>query len=79
MKTSLIIDDRVFEEAKKEASKSGRSLSEVISHWAALGRDVWRENKRQPAKKFKPVDLGKEKIDLTNRKDWMEDLEDDRT
>jgi hypothetical protein len=77
MKTSLILDDRVFEEAKKEASKSGRSLSDIVSQWAAMGRDVWRQKKLQNAKKFKALDLGLEKIDLTNRKEWMEDLEDD--
>jgi hypothetical protein len=79
MKTSLIIDDRVFEEAKKEASKSGRSLSEIISQWAALGREVWRQKKRQNLKKFKALNLGREKIDLTSRKEWMEDLGDDRS
>lgn len=78
MKTSLIIDDVVFEEAKREASKSGRSISEIISHWATLGREIWRQKKAIPHKKFKPLDLGLEKIDLTNRKEWMEDLDDDR-
>lgn len=79
MKTSLILDDRVFEEAKKEASKSGRSLSEVVSQWAALGREVWRQKKVKNTPKFKPLDLGSEKIDLTSRKEWMEDLDDDST
>ena len=78
MKTSIILDDRVFEEAKKEASRSGRSLSEIISQWASLGREVWKNKKAQP-NKFKPLDLGVEKIDLTSRKEWMEDLDDDRT
>lgn len=79
MKTSLILDDRVFEEAKKEATKSGRSISEIVSQWAALGRDVWRQRKSQSAKTFKPLNLGAEKIDLTTRKEWMETLDDDRT
>ena len=79
MKTSLILDDRVFEEAKKEAHKSGRSLSEVISQWAALGREVWKSKKALSPKKFKPLDLGTEKVDLASRKEWMEDLDDDRT
>lgn len=79
MKTSLILDDRVFEDAKKEAHKTGKAISEIISHWAALGRDIWRQKKNQPTKKFKPLNLGAEKIDLTNRKEWMEDLEDDGT
>ncbi len=79
MKTSLIIDDRVFADAKKESLKTGKAVSEVISQWAAIGRDVWRKSKTQPAKKFVPIDLGTEKVDLTNRKEWMEDLDDDRT
>ena len=79
MKTSLILDDRVFEEAKKESSKTGRSISEIVSQWAALGREVWKQSKNKTAKKFKPANLGKEQVDLTNRKEWMEDLDDDRT
>lgn len=79
MKTSLILDDRVFEEAKKEANKSGNSISEIISQWAALGREVWKQKKMKNVKKFKPLDLGEEKVDLTNRKEWMEDLDDDRS
>ena len=63
MKTSLIIEDRVFEEAKKEAIKSGSSISEIISQWAALWRDLWRQQKASPRKKFKPLNLGQEKID----------------
>jgi hypothetical protein len=79
MKTSLILDDRVFQEAKKEANKSGRSISEIVSQWAALGREVWRQKKSHSSKSFEPLELGPEKIDLTNRKEWMETLDDDRT
>ena len=78
MKTSLILDDRVFAEAKKEAQKTGQSLSEVVSQWAALGREVWKQKKREKYRKFKPLDLGPERVDLDDRKQWMEDLEDDR-
>ena len=77
MKTSLILDDRVFEDAKKESHKTGRAISEIISSWASLGRDVWRQKKVKVSKSFKPLNLGKEKMDLTNRKDWMGDLDDD--
>ena len=76
MKTSLILDDRVFEEAKKESSKTGRSISAIVSQWAAMGRDLWKQKKGQTVKTFKPLNLGTEKIDLTNRKEWMEDLDD---
>lgn len=78
MKTSLVIDDRVFEEAKKEADKSGRTISEVISKWAQLGREVWKQNqKNQKMKEFKAKDLGVPQVDLSSRKDWMEELERD--
>ena len=77
MKTSLILDDRVFEDAKKESHKTGRAISEIISSWASLGRDVWRQKKGKVSKSFKPLNLGVEKVDLTNRKDWMGELDDD--
>ena len=77
MKTSLIIDDRVYEDAKKESASTGRSLSEVISQWTALGRDLWKKQKRK-ASSFKPVNMGEQKIDLSSRKEWMETLDDDR-
>lgn len=77
MKTSLILDDRVFEDAKKESHKTGRAISEIISSWASLGRDVWRQKKGKAPKPFKPLNLGQEKVDLTNRKDWMGELDDD--
>lgn len=78
MKTSLIIDDRVFEDAKKEAGKSGKTISEVISKWAQVGREVDKQNrKKQRPKEFKAKDLGAPQIDLSSRKDWMEELERD--
>ncbi len=77
MKTSLILDDRVFEDAKKESHKTGKAISEIISSWASLGRDVWRQKKGKASKPFQPLNLGEEKIDLTNRKDWMGELDDD--
>ncbi len=79
MKTSLIIDDRVFEEAKKESVKTGKSVSEIISAWAAIGRDQWRKLKGKKTKTFKPIDLGQQKLDLNSRKEWMEELDDDRS
>ena len=77
MKISLILDDRVFEDAKKESHKTGKAISEIISSWASLGRDVWRQKKGKTSKSFQPLNLGEEKIDLTNRKDWMGELDDD--
>ena len=77
MKTSLIIDDKVFLDAKKEAAQSGLSISEVISKWALLGRDFWKKSvKNKPVKKFQPQKLGQLKIDLTERSHWMDTLDD---
>lgn len=74
MKTSLIIEDEIFESAKQEAMKSGKTLSEVISYWARKGRDVLKQNRKKKVE-FKPVDLGGDaRIDLTKRGEWMEDL-----
>ncbi len=78
MKTSLIIDDKVFQEAKKEASQTGKTVSEVISIWARVGREEWMKQKREKAKEFVPVNLGAPQLDLSNRKNWMEELENDR-
>ncbi|MFN8944210.1 MAG: hypothetical protein ACK5WZ_06260 [Pseudobdellovibrionaceae bacterium] len=78
MKTSLIIDDKIFEDAKNEADKTGKTISEVISKWAHVGREFWKkEQKNKHVKQFKPRSLGKPMIDLTNRKNWMEELEND--
>lgn len=78
MKTSLVIDDRVFEDAKREADKSGKTISEVISKWAQVGRDAFKQaHKNQLPKEFKAKDLGVPQIDLSSRKDWMEELERD--
>jgi hypothetical protein len=78
MKTSLVIDDKVFQEAKKEADATGKTISEVISLWARVGREEWMKRKREKGKEFKPVNLGEIQVDLSNRKNWMEELEDDR-
>lgn len=75
MKTSLIIENELFESAKKEAIKTGKTLSEVISLWTRKGRDSL---KQEPTKRkiFTPIDLGGDSlIDLTKRRDWIETLE----
>jgi hypothetical protein len=78
MKTSLIIDDKIFEDAKKESDKTGKTISEIISNWAQIGREFWKKEKKiKKVKEFKALSLGKPMIDLTNRKNWMEELEND--
>lgn len=76
MKTSLILSNRIFQEAKKEAQKTGQSISQIINSWADLGREIWATQKKKSTKKFKPVSLGEEKTDITNRRDWMDSLDD---
>ncbi len=78
MKTSLISDDKLFNDAKTEATKSGLTISEIITLWATFGKEVWKAQSAKKKKSFKPVNLGPEKVDLTNRKEWMESLDDDR-
>ncbi|MBI2026842.1 MAG: hypothetical protein HYS98_03425 [Deltaproteobacteria bacterium] len=76
MKTSLKIDDSVFQEAKKASLQSGKTVSEIINQWASLGRQVWKKQSTQRSKKkFTPVDLGQQLIDVSNRKSWMAVLE----
>lgn len=76
MKTSLNLDDEVFSDAKKEALRRGVTVSEIISEWARAGREHLAHSRRKK-KEFKPVDLGAAQIDLSNRRNWMEALEND--
>ena len=79
MKTSLVLAESLYKEAKRYALEHGLTLSEVISRWAELGRGVaTAAQKSQVRKEFKPRSLGKPKLDLTSREFWMEALEDDR-
>ena len=73
MKTSLNLDDFLLREAKKEAAITGKTVSEIVSFWANRGREFFK--KKSGKKKFKPLSLGKQNIDLDERKSWMEELE----
>lgn len=77
MKTSLNLDDGLYEDAKHEALRSGRSLSETITAWARLGRNVERSRaKKRP--KLAPVDLGRPLMNIDSRDAVMDSLDDDR-
>ncbi|MBI5139644.1 hypothetical protein HZA26_03495 [Candidatus Nomurabacteria bacterium] len=78
MKTSLLIDDKIFYEAKKQALQIGKTVSEIISLWARVGHEEWMKRKQKKRKEFKAVNLCEQRVDLSNRKNWMEELEDDR-
>ncbi|MBI1869565.1 MAG: hypothetical protein HYS07_00050 [Chlamydiae bacterium] len=79
MKTSLIIEDRLFRAAQKEAHREGKTLSETISFWARVGWESLRRSKHHPRHPVKPVDLGgPSSINLKSRRDWMDLLDHDR-
>ncbi len=76
MKTSLIVDDSLFRDAKKEAEKEKKTLSEVLSHWARIGRDVLKKTKKAGQAPLKSIDLGgPAAVDLNSRRDWMDTLD----
>lgn len=77
VKTSLLIDDSVFNAAKKEASATGKTVSEVISFWARIGREQWLKREAVKTKDFRPVDLGTPLMDISSRRNWQEALEGD--
>jgi hypothetical protein len=77
LKTSLVIDEALYQAAKREALRIKTSISTVISLWARQGRDKMRKEKKN--NRFEPVDLGgRSSIDLSRRKDWLEYIEDVR-
>ena len=75
MKTSLVIDDRLYAEAQREARATGKTLSETISEWARLGRRVAKEQRKKKRGHYSPVNLGSPQLDLTSRRDWMDLLD----
>lgn len=75
MKTSLNIDDAVFKAAQRETLKNKRTLSEIISEWARLGRYAVLKRKNKPSK-IKTVNLGgPARFDLNSRRNWMDFLD----
>jgi len=76
MKTSLVIEDSLFREAEKHAQREKKTLSEVISYWARLGRDLLRQQKKARGKKLCSLDLGgPASIDINSRREWMDLLD----
>jgi hypothetical protein len=75
MKTSLNIEDSLFEAAKKEAERTGKTLSETISTWAREGRRLVARQQRE-RRPTPPVDLGgSATVDINSRRDWMDALD----
>lgn len=76
MKTSLIIDDRVFQTAKREAERRGQTVSQIISDWARIGLETLKKATKSRRKALKSVSLGgPAAIDLSSRRDWMDSLD----
>lgn len=76
MKTSLVIEDNLFQAAQKEAQKKKKTLSEIISFWARVGRQFLAKQKKSKMKTIKAVDLGGPSLlDINSRRDWMDTLE----
>lgn len=78
MKTSLNIDDAVYEDARKVSQKTGRTLSDTISDWARIGRNVERSRKRKRPT-LEPVDLGRSLLNIDSRSTLADIFDDDRT
>lgn len=76
MKTSLIIEDSIYDRAKLLALKTGKNISEVISMWARIGMEVSANKKPSKNPVLQTVDLGNTvNIDLSSRRDWMDTLD----
>lgn len=76
MKTSLIIEDSLYHQAKSFALKTGMTISEVISSWARVGMERSRERKKVDLGSLKAVDLGEPLIgELHSRRDWIDLLD----
>jgi hypothetical protein len=76
MRTSLNIEDRLMEAAKREAEKNKQTISETITRWARYGYEALRKQKHQKTPRLRTVDLGgPAKIDLNSRRDWLDQLD----
>lgn len=76
MKTSLVLEDSLYNKAKQAALKTGKSISEIISLWARIGMEASNTKKRSKNPILNTVDLGDTSlIDLSSRRDWMDSLD----
>lgn len=76
MKTSLNIENSLFEIAQKEAQKNKKTLSETITHWARVGWETLKKQKRNQKPKLTFLNLGGPTlIDINCRRDWMDVLD----
>jgi hypothetical protein len=75
MKTSLQLDDALFQAAVAEARRTGRTISETVSTWARLGQQAERAEAdiRRPVPSLELG--GPATVDLSSRRDWMDALD----
>jgi len=74
MRTTLRIDDDLFRELKKRASREGRTLSEVIN--LAVRQSLQTEKRPRRLFRQKTRDLGRPSFDVTKANAVAADLED---
>ncbi len=76
MKTSLNIDDSVFQAAQKMALQQRKTVSEIISLWAKFGWERLKTHKRRAKKTVTPVNLGgPSRVNLNSRHAWLDELD----
>jgi len=76
MKTSLNIDDSVFQAAQKMALQQRKTVSEIISLWAKLGWERLKTTKSRIKKSVTPVSLGgPSRVNLNSRQVWLDELD----
>ena len=73
-KTSLSLSEALFQEAKREAERTNRTISAVIIEWAQAGRKALKQGGRKKGAGWQPVSLGAVSVDLTKRSHWMDAL-----
>jgi len=74
MRTTLRIDDDLFRELKKRASREGRTLSEVVN--LAVRQSLQTEKRPRRLFRQKTRDLGRPSFDVTKANAVAADLED---
>jgi hypothetical protein len=74
MRTTLRIDDDLFRELKKRASRDGLTLSELVN--LALRQSLRSEERPRRAFRQKTCDLGRPAFDVTKANAVAAELED---
>lgn len=73
MKTSLNIENHLFDALKREALRQKKTLSEVLCEWARAGYEILGNRGKKSRRKLRGVNLGgAAQIDINSRKEWMD-------